>query len=68
LIFEAALRRMRISPREAWFAGDNVGYDIVGARQAGLFPVAYNAHGAVPESVADYVAISHWRELSGLLG
>jgi len=66
LIFEAALRRMRVSPQTAWFAGDNVGYDIVGAQQAGMFPIAYNAHAAVPESVGEYAAISHWQELASL--
>ena len=67
LIFEAALRRMGMERHKAWFAGDNVGYDIIGAQQAGLFPVAYNAHGAVPGSVVEYAAISHWDELPGLL-
>ena len=67
LIFEAALRKMGIRPEKAWFAGDNVGYDIVGARGAGLYPIAYNAHAPVPATVADYAAISHWRELSSLV-
>ncbi|HUI71097.1 MAG TPA: HAD family hydrolase [Spirochaetia bacterium] len=66
LIFEAALLRMGVSPQTAWFVGDNVGYDIIGARQAGLFPIAYNAHASVPESVGEYAAISHWREMAGL--
>ena len=67
LIFEAALRRMEILPQKAWFAGDNVGYDVVGARAAGLFPVAYNVRAAVPQSIAEYAAISHWRELGRLV-
>ena len=67
LIFEAALRRMGVPPDKAWFAGDNVGYDIVGATEAGLFPVAYNAHAPVPRSISEYAAISHWRELLDLL-
>lgn len=67
LIFEAALRRMEVPAQRAWFAGDNVGYDIVGACGAGLYPIAYNTHAPVPESVVDYTVISHWRELSGLV-
>jgi putative hydrolase of the HAD superfamily len=67
LIFEAALRRMGVPCDRAWFAGDNVGYDIIGARQAGLFPVAYNPHAPVPESIAEYAAISHWSELADLV-
>ncbi len=67
LIFEAALRRMGVPCHRAWFAGDNVGYDVIGAQGAGLFPVAYNARAAVPESVIEYAAISHWSELPGLV-
>ncbi len=67
LIFEAALRRMGVSAEKSWFAGDNVGYDIIGAQRAGLFPVAYNAHAPVPSSVTEYAAISQWHELTALL-
>ena len=67
LIFEAALRRMQVPADRAWFAGDNIGYDIIGARAAGLFPVAYNARAPVPHTVSDYAAISHWRELADLV-
>jgi len=67
LIFEAALRRLGVSREMGWFAGDNVGYDIIGAMKAGLFPIAYNAHASVPESVAGCKAISNWRELTDFL-
>jgi len=67
LIFEAALRRMGVSCDDAWFAGDNVGYDIIGAGHAGLFPIAYNARSPVPESIVEYAAISHWSELCDLV-
>jgi len=67
LIFESALRRMGVPRGKAWFAGDNVGYDIIGARDAGLFPVAYNARSPIPEDVVDYASISHWSELCDLV-
>ena len=67
IIFEVALRRMGIDAGKAWFAGDNVGYDIIGASDAGLFAVAYNASGPVPERITDYRAIAHWSELAELL-
>ena len=66
LIFEAALLRMGISADKAWFAGDNVGYDIVGARGAGLFPIAFQARSAVPDSI-EHAAIASWSELAGLV-
>ncbi len=67
LIFEAALRRMGVAAHRAWFAGDNVGYDVVGARSAGLFPVAYNARSPVPDDISHYASISHWSELCDLV-
>jgi putative hydrolase of the HAD superfamily len=66
LIFEAALLRMGVDADKAWFAGDNVGYDIVGARGAGLFPVAFQARSVVPDSI-EHAAIARWSELAGLV-
>lgn len=67
LIFEAALRRMSVSAERAWFAGDNVGYDILGAQAAGLFPVAYNVRSPVPDGIVEYGVVSHWQELGDLV-
>ncbi len=63
LIFEVALRRLGVSPAEAWFAGDNVEFDIEGAWSAGLLPIAYNPNKAVPDHVKDHRRIGHWGEL-----
>ena len=54
-------------PQSAWFAGDNVGYDMTGAFEAGLHPVAYRVKDPIPESVTKYSAISHWSELGPLI-
>lgn len=67
LIFEVALRRLRLEARRAWFAGDNVGYDIIGASQAGLFPVAFNPRKAIPGSVGVHAVISSWSQLLPLI-
>ena len=48
IIFEVALRRLGMGPGQVWFAGDNVTYDIIGARRAGIFPVAFNPRKAHP--------------------
>jgi putative hydrolase of the HAD superfamily len=67
LIFEVALRRLRLEARRAWFAGDNVGYDIIGASQAGLFPVAFNPRKPIPGSVGVHAVISSWSQLLPLI-
>jgi putative hydrolase of the HAD superfamily len=67
LIFEVALRRLGMDARDVWFAGDHVGYDMIGASVAGLHPVAYRAKEPIPPSVGEYSVISHWNELGSLL-
>ena len=54
-------------PQSAWFAGDNVVYDMTDAFEAGLHPVAYRVKDPIPESVTKYSAISHWSELGPLI-
>lgn len=40
-IFELALEKAELSASEVWYIGDQYECDIVGARNAGLFPVWY---------------------------
>jgi putative hydrolase of the HAD superfamily len=67
IIFEAALARLGCRPERAWFAGDSVGFDIVGARGAGIHPVAFRPRAAVPPAVGAHSVISAWSELPLLI-
>ncbi|MGA2642508.1 MAG: HAD family hydrolase [Spirochaetia bacterium] len=67
LIFEVALRRLGLEAGRVWFAGDNVGYDIIGARQAGIFPVAYNPRKKIPDTVGEHAVIFSWDQLMPLI-
>jgi putative hydrolase of the HAD superfamily len=67
LIFEVALRRLGLDAGRVWFAGDNVGYDIIGASQAGIFPVAYNPRKPIPDAVGEHAVISAWSQLVALI-
>jgi len=67
IIFEVALSRLGIGAASAWFAGDNVGYDIVGARSAGIFPVAFKPRAAIPESIGEHAVILRWDQLCALI-
>jgi putative hydrolase of the HAD superfamily len=67
IIFEIALLRLGINAARAWFAGDNVGYDIVGARSAGVFPVAFNPRAPIPESIGAHAVITQWSQLVPLV-
>jgi putative hydrolase of the HAD superfamily len=68
LIFEVALRRLGMQASQVWFAGDNVGYDIIGASQSGIFPVAYNPRKPIPESVGEHAVITSWSQYLPLIG
>ena len=67
IIFEVALSRLGIGAASAWFAGDNVGYDIVGAKSAGIFPVAFKPRAAIPESIGEHAVILRWDQLCALI-
>ncbi len=67
LIFEAALRRLGTQAARTWFVGDHVGYDILGASGAGLFPIAYGSREPVPPSAGRHALISHWNQLIPLV-
>lgn len=42
LLFKIALHKARLDPSEVWFCGDNIAADIIGAHNAGIFPVYYD--------------------------
>lgn len=64
-IFEHALQRMKISPREAIYVGDNYFADVVGSRRAGLLPVLYDPLEIFPEP--DCVTIKSFDELNSII-
>lgn len=64
-IFEHALQRMKISPPEAIYVGDNYFADVVGSRRAGLLPVLYDPLEIFPEP--DCVTIKSFDELNSII-
>lgn len=68
-IFELALEKAEMQPEEVWYIGDQYQCDIVGAKEAGLFPVWYI--GAIDmkyEPKQDVLTIKNWKELIELFG
>lgn len=66
-IFELALEKAELEPEEVWYIGDNLECDIVGAKNAGLFPVWYrlrrNEISAEVDGAKEVFQISAWQEL-----
>ena len=67
LIFEVARRRLGLPASRVWFAGDNIGYDIIGASGSGMFPVAFNPRKQVPTTVGEHAVITAWSQFPALI-
>lgn len=61
-IFRLALEMAELKPEDAWYIGDSYECDIVGAGNAGLFPIWYGAEADCKQDVAAF-KISSWEEL-----
>jgi putative hydrolase of the HAD superfamily len=67
-MFHTAVARLRLSPQEVWFVGDDFTNDVLGAAQAGLTPVWYNRLGAeAPPGAAPVTQVRHWDDFLPLL-
>lgn len=64
-LFEHALQRVKLSPADVIYVGDNYYADVVGSRGAGLTPVLYDPLGVFPDP--DCVTIKSFDELNSVL-
>jgi putative hydrolase of the HAD superfamily len=62
-IFQCALDRLRLDAHEAAYVGDSYGYDVIGARRAGLRPILLDRMGAYESEVG----LTRIRRLSELV-
>lgn len=78
MLFETALRKAGLKPGQVWYCGDNIKADVIGAHEAGIYPVLYEGsapHDGNPfarqndgvEAAFDYLHIYDWDELIGVL-
>ena len=67
-IFEFALQKAELKPEEVWYIGDNYECDVVGAKNAGLFPVWYLGATAKPQEPKEGIlTVKSWEEVKALL-
>jgi len=66
VIFDEALRRMAVAPERAIHVGDFYSIDVVGARNAGITPIMFDARGLSPDR--DVTRVASLTELAHLLG
>lgn len=67
-IFDLALEKADLRADEVWYVGDQYECDIVGARNAGIFPVWYQGAIDMPyDEKEDVTTVKSWREFRALL-
>ena len=57
------MEKAELLPEDVWYIGDNYQCDVVGARNAGIFPVWYIGATSNPQGEDDVLTVSHWVEL-----
>lgn len=77
LLFQLALNKAGLKAEEVWFVGDTFKMDVIGAHNAGIFPVFYQGEPEDSNELRrkpitqqvdfDYATIKHWDELKKLL-
>lgn len=66
-IFELALEKAGLHPEDVWYIGDSYQCDVVGARNAGLFPVWYIGASENPQGETDVLTVCAWEQLSRII-
>lgn len=75
-IFELAVRKSGMNADEIWYCGNSIRADVIGAHEAGVFPVFYNNTSLNHLEKLDndvsgidfpYLTVSSWDELVGIL-
>ena len=67
-IFELALEKADLQPEDVWYIGDQYECDVVGARNAGIFPVWYLGAIDMPYVLReDVLTIMNWSELREIM-
>ena len=67
-IFDLALEKADLQASDVWYIGDQYECDVVGARNAGMFPVWYQGAIKIPhEDKNDVMTVKNWQEFQVLL-
>ena len=66
-IFDLALEMAGLAPEDVWYVGDSYECDVVGAKNAGLFPVWYVGASKVVAGEVNVPMIKQWDELKQMI-
>jgi putative hydrolase of the HAD superfamily len=63
LLFDAVIKKAGCRPEQAWYVGDSVDADVVGAAGAGMYPIWYNPNRVIADLPVPCLEIHEWRQL-----
>lgn len=66
-IFQLALEKAQLPPEDVWYIGDSYQCDVVGAKNAGLFPVWYTGAISAQETDGLTLIVSSWKDLMTMM-
>lgn len=66
-IFELALEKAELQPQDVWYIGDEYLCDVIGARDAGIFPVWYLGASPDVRGEEDVLTVTHWKQLTQVI-
>ena len=70
MLFELAIKKAEILPKDIWFCGDNLSCDIEGSYNVGMTPIYYPAYidcNYEADTNVPYIKIDSWKELINLM-
>jgi HAD superfamily hydrolase (TIGR01662 family) len=66
-IFNTAVIRLGLEPKEVWFVGDRIDIDVAGAQNAGLSAIWFNSQNSPPSQPHPDAEIHSWDEFNVLV-
>jgi putative hydrolase of the HAD superfamily len=66
-LFRVAIKKMRLPPSAIWFVGDKIEYDVMGALEAGLYPVWYNWQQTEASVEGEFLEVRSMKELAEIV-
>lgn len=62
-LFEIALMKSGLTSDKVWYCGDSYSNDVVGANNAGIFPVYYSDTNNNANADFEFLSVRDWREM-----
>ncbi|MGL5414156.1 MAG: HAD family hydrolase [Clostridium sp.] len=66
-IFELALKKLNLHYNQVWYIGNSFRYDVIGAKNTGIFPIWFNKQKDLNEKLDDGLEVKSFNEIKKYL-